>query len=180
MSGPLDGRRVRAHVGWRIDAHIHCAHAGRLAAVPTTIHDAPPLIIVRATCSSDHPRSQSKLAGKASELSRTAHTVPAAMRTELGAASAAASDKLRSHFTGAECAIGTSIDMAALSSNGAEFGVFRHKRPLRATELTSRRSRGAIGRVRAAPGALPTAGRSVDGAEGARTDIPGTGKGLKW
>ena len=40
------------------------------------------------------------------------------------------------------------------------------------------RSRGAIGRVRAAPGALPTAGRSVDGAEGARTDIPGKGKGL--
>ena len=41
------------------------------------------------------------------------------------------------------------------------------------------RSRGAIGRVRAAPGALPTAGRSVDGAEGARTDIPGKGKGLR-
>ena len=42
------------------------------------------------------------------------------------------------------------------------------------------RSRGAIGQVRAAPGALSTAGRSVDGAEGARTDIPGTrtGKGL--
>ena len=46
MGGALDGRRVRAHVGWRIDAHIHCAHAGRLAAVPTTIHDAPPLLIL--------------------------------------------------------------------------------------------------------------------------------------
>ena len=41
-----------------------------------------------------------------------------------------------------------------------------------------RRSRGTIGRVRAAPGALPTAGRSADGTEGRADGIPGKGKGL--
>ena len=57
--------------------------------------------------------------------------------------------------------------------------MFRHKRPLRATEPMPRRSRGAIGRVRATPGALPTAGRSTDGPEGRANAIPGVGKGLK-
>ena len=41
--------------------------------------------------------------------------------------------------------------------------------------------REAIGWVRASPGApptVPTAGRSTDGPEGARTDTPGAGKGL--
>ena len=41
------------------------------------------------------------------------------------------------------------------------------------------RSRGAIGRVRATPGALPTAGRRSDGPEGRVEGIPGKGKGLK-
>ena len=46
------------------------------------------------------------------------------MRMELGAASAAAADKLRSHFTGAEWSLGSIVGMAALWSNGAEFGCF--------------------------------------------------------
>ena len=46
--------------------------------------------------------------------------------------------------------------------------MFRHNRPLRATELMARRSRGAIGRVRAAPGALPTAAASFGAAVEAR------------
>ena len=56
--------------------------------------------------------------------------------------------------------------------------MFRHKPPLRATTADPLRSRGTIGRVRAAPGALSTAGRSVDGTEGRADGIPGTGKGL--
>ena len=40
------------------------------------------------------------------------------------------------------------------------------------------RSRGAIGRVRAAPGALPTAGGSADGPDERADGIPGLGKGL--
>ena len=40
------------------------------------------------------------------------------------------------------------------------------------------RSRGAIGRVRAAPGALPTAGGSADGPDERADGIPGGGKGL--
>ena len=41
------------------------------------------------------------------------------------------------------------------------------------------RSRGAIGRSRATPGGLPTAGRSTDGPDGRPDGIPGEGKGLK-
>ena len=48
-----------------------------------------------------------------------------------------------------------------------------------ATFLMLPRSRGAIGRVRATPGALPTAGRRSDGPDGRVDGIPGTGKGLR-
>ena len=64
------------------------------------------------------------MAGKASQPSKTPRIADSAILMELGAASAAALDNLRSHFTGAECAIGTDIDMAALWSKGAEFGCF--------------------------------------------------------
>ena len=40
------------------------------------------------------------------------------------------------------------------------------------------RSRGAIERVRAAPGALPTAGGSADGPDERADGIPSMGKGL--
>ena len=50
--------------------------------------------------------------------------------------------------------------------------------PLMATFLMLARSRGAIGRVRATPGALPTAGRRSDGPDGRVDGIPGKGKGL--
>ena len=55
----------------------------------------------------------------------------------------------------------------------------RESCPLVATFLILSRSRGAFGRVRATPGGLPAAGRSTDGAEGARTDPPGTAKRAK-
>ena len=51
--------------------------------------------------------------------------------------------------------------------------------PPMATFLMLPRSRGAIGRVRATPGALPTAGRRSDGPDGRVDGIPGTGKGLR-
>lgn len=51
--------------------------------------------------------------------------------------------------------------------------------PLMATFLMLARSRGAIGRPRATPGALPTAGRRSDGPDGRVDGIPGQGKGLK-
>ena len=51
--------------------------------------------------------------------------------------------------------------------------------PLLATFLMLPRSRGAIGRVRATPGAFPTAGRRSDGPDGRVDGIPGAGKGLK-
>ena len=54
-------------------------------------------------------------------------------------------------------------------SRGRPFGEFS---PLGATFLMLSRSRGAIGRVRAAPGAPPAAGRNTDGPEGARSDLP--------
>ena len=47
----------------------------------------------------------------------------------------------------------------------------RQSSPLMATFLMLSRSRGAIGRVRATPGALSTAGRTTDGPDG-RTDGP--------
>ena len=50
--------------------------------------------------------------------------------------------------------------------------------PLVATFLMLPRSRGAIGRVRATPGAFPTAGRRSDGPDGRVDGIPGKGKGL--
>ena len=59
-------------------------------------------------------------------------------------------------------------------SRGRPFG---ESSPLRATFLMLPRSRGAIGRVRAAPGALPTAGRSTDGPEGARSGSPAKERG---
>ena len=40
------------------------------------------------------------------------------------------------------------------------------------------RSRGAIGRVRAAPGAPATAAEGMDGSDDRADGIPGTGKGL--
>ena len=51
-----------------------------------------------------------------------------------------------------------------------------------ATFLMLSRSREAIGRVRATPGALSTAGRTTDGPDGRTDGIPGAGKGLtfKW
>ena len=45
--------------------------------------------------------------------------------------------------------------------------------------LLLRRSRGAIGRVRATPGAPPTAAASMDGSDGRADGIPGGGKGLR-
>ena len=48
-----------------------------------------------------------------------------------------------------------------------------------ATFLMLPRSRGAIGRVRATPGALPTAGRRSDGPDGRVDGIPGGGRGLR-
>ena len=41
------------------------------------------------------------------------------------------------------------------------------------------RSRGATGRVRTTPGALPTAAASMDGSDGRPDGRPGVGKGLK-
>ena len=55
---------------------------------------------------------------------------------------------------------------------------FRELCPLMATFLMLARSRGAIGRVRATPGALPTAGRRSDGPDGRVDGFPGGGKGL--
>ena len=54
----------------------------------------------------------------------------------------------------------------------------RQSSPLMATFLMLSRSRGAIGRVRATPGALSTAGRTVDGPDGRAVGFPGGGKGL--
>ena len=51
--------------------------------------------------------------------------------------------------------------------------------PLVVTFFMLPRSRGAFGRVRATPGALPTAGRRSDGPDGRVDGIPGMGKGLK-
>ena len=51
--------------------------------------------------------------------------------------------------------------------------------PLMATFLVLPRSRGGIGRSRATPGALPTAGRRSVGPDGRVDGIPGTGKGLR-
>ena len=51
--------------------------------------------------------------------------------------------------------------------------------PLLATFLMLPRSRGAIGRVRATPGALSAAGRRSDGSDGRVDGIPGQGKGLR-
>ena len=48
-----------------------------------------------------------------------------------------------------------------------------------ATFLMLSRSRGAIGRVRATPGALSMAGRTTDGPDGRTDGIPGVGKGLR-
>ena len=49
---------------------------------------------------------------------------------------------------------------------------FRASGPLVATFLMLPRSRGAIGRVRATPGALPTAGRSTDGLDARANESP--------
>ena len=46
------------------------------------------------------------------------------------------------------------------------------------TKIMLPRSRGAIERVRAAPGALSTAGGSADGPDARVDGIPGVGKGL--
>ena len=54
----------------------------------------------------------------------------------------------------------------------------RQSSPLMATFLMLSRSRGAIGRVRATPGALSMAGRTTDGPDGRTDGIPGQGKGL--
>ena len=54
----------------------------------------------------------------------------------------------------------------------------RQSSPLMATFLMLSRSRGAIGRVRATPGALSMAGRTTDGPDGRTDGSPGTGKGL--
>ena len=59
-------------------------------------------------------------------------------------------------------------------SRGRPFG---ESSPLRATFLMLPRSRGAIGRVRAAPGAPPVAGRSTDGPDGVRSDLPARERG---
>ena len=60
-------------------------------------------------------------------------------------------------------------------SRGRPFG---ESSPLRATFLMLSRSRGAIGRVRATPGAPPAAGRSTDGPDGRAFKSPVEGKGL--
>ena len=54
----------------------------------------------------------------------------------------------------------------------------RQSSPLMATFLMLSRSRGAIGRVRATPGALSMAGRTTDGPDGRTDGSPGAGKGL--
>ena len=54
----------------------------------------------------------------------------------------------------------------------------RQSSPLMATFLMLSRSRGAIGRVQATPGALSTAGRTTDGPDGRTDGSPGGGKGL--
>ena len=56
---------------------------------------------------------------------------------------------------------------------------FRELCPLMATFLMLARSRGAIGRVRATPGAPSAAGRRSDGPDGRVDGIPGMGKGLR-
>ena len=56
----------------------------------------------------------------------------------------------------------------------------RQSSPLMATFLMLSRSRGAIGRVRATPGALSMAGRTTDGPDGRTDGIPGAGKGLRF
>ena len=55
----------------------------------------------------------------------------------------------------------------------------RQSSPLMATFLMLSRSRGAIGRVRATPGALSMAGRTTDGPDGRTDGSPGVGKGLR-
>ena len=59
-------------------------------------------------------------------------------------------------------------------SRGRPFG---ESSPLVATFLMLPRSRGAIGRVRATPGAPPAAGRSTDGPEGAQLNLPAGERG---
>ena len=59
-------------------------------------------------------------------------------------------------------------------SRGRPFG---ESSPLKATFLMLPRYRGAIGWVRATPGALPTAGRSTDGPEGAQSGSPAWERG---
>ena len=61
---------------------------------------------------------------------------------------------------------------------GSRYRPPRESSPLRATFLMLPRFRGAIGRPRAATGALSTAGRSVDGPEARMGQIPGVGKGI--
>ena len=53
----------------------------------------------------------------------------------------------------------------------------RQSSPLMATFLMLPRSRGAIGRVRATPGALSTAAASMDGPDGHRFESPWQGRG---
>ena len=55
----------------------------------------------------------------------------------------------------------------------------RASSPVMTPILLLRRSRGAIGRVRATPGAPPTAAASMDGSDGRADGIPGGGKGLR-
>ena len=54
----------------------------------------------------------------------------------------------------------------------------RQSSPLMATFLMLSRSRGAIGRVRATPGALSTAAASMDGPDGHRLESPWGGRGF--
>ena len=96
---------------------------------------------------------------------------------ELGAASAAASGKLRTHFTGAECAKLVPVGVADCEKGGriCEKSCFFL---VVATVLCPPRSRGAIGRPRAASGWPSMAAGGVDGSEGRVCKSPSGGSGF--
>ena len=93
---------------------------------------------------------------------------------------AAGANKLVPWFSGWACLWPTGQRAASIEARrptmiGSDFGPAEGHL---STFLMRPRSRGAIGRVRATPGALPTAGRRSDGPDGRVDRIPGTGKGL--
>ena len=110
--------------GHRTVADTHGGHAGPLAAAPTIVPDARPWLAATPRVVLTFTGRLSCWVRKPLYPSEANLSDPSTTFTERGAASPVRSDKGRSHFTGAECAIGTDIDMAALWSKGAEFGCF--------------------------------------------------------